>query len=121
MSSSITEYLRLIPSAIKNFDKVIEGIDSLVKKEFGTLPEDEQKEIARRILICNECPFLSSNAVSNPSINYKTDRFDEHCIQCGCNKILKTSSLSSNCGIEIHNERNPDNQMELRWKAYIKN
>lgn len=119
--SAIMEYLKLIPTVIENKEKIIEGIANNIKSNFGTLPEDEQKEIARRQLICKECPFNSSNAVSNPALNYKSNRFDEHCIHCGCNIQLKTSSLLSNCGIEIYNANHPDKQIPLRWEAYEKN
>jgi hypothetical protein len=64
------------------------------------LPEDAQQEIVRRRLICSTCPLNSSNAVAN---GYKTDRFDEHCTMCGCTITRKTSSLSSNCGIDCCN------------------
>lgn len=96
------------------------------------LPEDEQAEIARRRFICASCPFNSSNAVSN---GYKTDRFDEHCIMCGCTITRKTASLDADCGIDCcnsdshsdctckdkklltFNKTNKTN-MEVKWKAY---
>jgi hypothetical protein len=99
---------------------VIEGITSKVEDKFGILPEDEKKEIARRMLICQACPFNSSNAVADPTIKYETKRPDEHCIQCGCNLELKTSSLSSNCGIEIYNINHPESPLDLRWTVYKK-
>lgn len=118
--SMIREYLKLIPTAIKNSDKIIEGIVNKVENNLGLLPEDEQKVIAHRLLICQTCPYMSENARTNPAILYKSDRADEHCIHCGCNIMLKTSSLQSNCGIEIWNRNHPDNQLLLRWEAYIK-
>lgn len=96
------------------------------------LPEDEQAEIARRRFICASCPFNSSNAVTT---GYKTDRFDEHCIMCGCTITRKTASLEANCGIDCCNAtpitpctckdkklqdysiKNNIN-MEPKWKAY---
>lgn len=88
--------------------------------KFHTLTEEEQIEIIKRRLICAACPFMSSNAVSNPSLNYKTKRIDQHCIWCGCPIEVKTASLSANCGIEDYNEEHPDQPMDLKWKAFIK-
>lgn len=108
----------MIPKALKNADKVLEGIVNKVKMEYGGLMKEQQDEIIRRRLICSECPFTSSNAITNPSLNYKTDRLDEHCTHCGCNIELKTSSLASNCGIEIWNINNPNNQLPLKWEIF---
>lgn len=118
--SAITEYLKLIPKAIQNPTNIIQGVINSVKLSHGDLPEDEQSEIIRRRLICDNCPFLSSNAVSNPALNYKTDRFDEHCILCGCNKDLKTAALDEECGISHYNDDNPNNPMPLKWEKYKK-
>lgn len=96
------------------------------------LPEDEQAEIARRRFICASCPFNSSNAVST---GYKTDRFDEHCIMCGCTITRKTASLEANCGLDCCNAQPLKDctckdsklkeysianniNMEPKWKAY---
>jgi hypothetical protein len=117
-NTMIKEYLNLIPVAVKNADKIWNGIINEVKIQFNALPEDEQLEIAKRRTLCAVCPFNSSNAVSNPALNYKTDRFDEHCIHCQCNLAAKTASLISNCGIETYNEQHPKDKMELRWVAY---
>lgn len=91
-----------------------------VKLEYGSLTEEEQKEIIKRRLICESCPFMSSNAVANPALNYKTDRFDEHCIHCKCNIKLKTADLESNCGIEAYNYDHPDTPMKLKWETFEK-
>lgn len=110
----------------------MEGIVNQVKLQYDILPEDEQAEIARRRFICATCPFNSSNAVST---GYKTDRFDEHCIMCGCTITRKTASLEANCGIDCCNFDNLSNctckdkellafnqnnniNMELKWTAY---
>lgn len=116
--SVIKDYLKLIPLALKNSPEIIEGIINTVKMNNGTLPEDEQEEIIRRRAICELCPFMSENAKKDPLQNYQSSRLDKHCSMCGCNLELKTSSLESNCGIEIHNQQNPDNQMELKWTKY---
>lgn len=97
--------------------KVLEGVVNKVKMNHNSLSEEEQDEIIKRRLICSACPFMSSNAVANPALNYKTERFDEHCIMCGCNIELKTASLSSNCGIEVYNDDHPKTPMELKWVA----
>lgn len=113
--SSITEYLKLLPLAWKNRDKIVEGVITKVKQNIGTLPEDEEQEIIRRNIICTICPFMSTNAKKE---GYKTDRLDDFCTLCNCSLILKTSSLSSDCGASIWNEDNPDDQIPLRWHAY---
>ena len=105
---------------MKNIDKIGEGVinDTLMKN--GKLPTDEFQEILRRRDICNGCPFFSENAKVNPAINYKTDRKDKHCTQCGCPIDIRTASLSANCGIENFNHNNPDKQIPLKWVAYQK-
>lgn len=111
--SIIGDYFRLIPLALKNSPEVVEGIINSVKLSFGHLPKNEQDEIIRRKAICHLCPFMSKNAE-----NYKSDRVDEHCTICQCNIGFKTSCLECNCGIEVHNQNNPDNKMELKWTKY---
>ena len=123
--SKIAEYLKLLPSAMKNLPKVIKAIATQVSLNNGTLPEDEQKEIARRMLICKGCPFMSENAKTSEEYfslskkHYKTDRDDEHCVHCGCPIITKTSSLSSNCGIETYNNKNKKAPLPLKWEKYL--
>lgn len=118
--NALTEYLKLIPKAIKEAPHIIEGIVNKVKLEFNAMPEEEKREIVKRRVICETCPFNSSNAVSNPSINYKTDRFDAHCIHCGCNIDFKTAALEEQCGIADYNEEHPDNPMQVKWMKYKK-
>ena len=98
----------------------MDGLKNEVKLTLNNLSEEEQQVIAERRLICAHCPFNSSNAVSNPNLNYKTERLDEHCIFCGCNLQIKTASLISRCGIEAYNKQHPESPMELRWEAYKK-
>jgi hypothetical protein len=105
-----------------------------VKEQLSFLPEDEQAEIARRRLICANCPFNSDNAIKE---GYKTSRIDSHCILCGCTISRKTASLSSTCGIDCCNaeqktdcdckkknlkEYNVKNNINLtvKWEAYQK-
>jgi hypothetical protein len=118
--SLFLEYLKLVPRAIKDADKIVEGEINQVKMKYGTLPEDEQNEIIRRRIICDTCPFLSSNAVANPALNYKTDRPDEHCIHCKCPKNRKTAALSESCGLEVYNRQHPESPIPLKWDVYKK-
>ena len=119
--SKIGEYLKLIPKAFANPDKIVEGIINSTRLALGILPEDIEDEIVRRRIICASCPFMSDNAKKNPAMNYKSDRDDEHCTFCSCNIEFKTSSLQSNCGIETHNIQNPDSPLPLKWTRYIPN
>ena len=111
----LIEYLKLVPEGIKNYDKVIEGVKNDKRFTKGLLSEEEASEIIRRRIICESCPFLSTNAIAAGV--YKSDRDDEHCIMCGCNKDFKTACLTCNCGIEAHNKNNDDN-LELKWKSF---
>ena len=103
--SKLSEWMGLIPKAIANPEKIIEGMINSVKNEFKLLSEEEQEEIVRRRLICNSCPLNSINGKTSEEYktlygeNYKTDREDLHCACCGCNIALKTSSFGSNCGL----------------------
>ena len=112
--SKISEYLKLIPKGIKNLDKIVDGFKNQVKMEFNTLPEDEVEVIVGRRLICSQCPFNSLNA-KNTGL-YTGDRTDEHCIHCGCPISIRTASLDANCGLEYFNDKNPDNQIPLKWE-----
>ena len=124
--SKLSEWINLIPKAIANPEKIIEGMLNSVKNEFKLLPEDEQEEIARRRLICTSCPLMSLNATTSEEYktlygeNYKTDRTDLHCACCGCNIALKTPSFGSNCGLTEYNRLHPENIQELKWKIYEK-
>ena len=97
----LIEYVKLLPTIVQNSDKILEATINQVKQELNLLPEEEQQEIVRRRLICATCPLNSSNAVND---GYNVNgRIDEHCIMCGCTITRKTSSLSSNCGIDCCN------------------
>ena len=117
--SKLLEYIKLIPTAIQNADKIVEGVIANTKLKHGNLPPDEVEEIIRRRVICKACPYMSENAKKAGITTSK--RPDEFCIQCNCNIDYKTSSLTSNCGIEMYNKRNPRNPIELKWTAYDKN
>ena len=114
--SKLTEYISLIPDGLKNLPAVITGIRNNIKLELGELSQEEEDEIIRRRLICQACPFMSTNAVKNGT--YTTAREDEHCTMCGCPIKTKTANLNTNCGIETYNARNLDNQLQLKWEKY---
>ena len=121
--SKLSEYLHLIPKGLPNSLAIIQGIISNVQLKYGSLPEEEKEEIIKRRLICASCPFNNVNAVTSEeyftltTTHYKSKREDEHCTMCGCPLEIKTASLYANCGIEDWNERWPDKQMELKWRA----
>lgn len=114
--SIISEYLKLIPKGIKNFDHVFQGIKNEVKLEFGKIPEEHAEVIAARRVICGACPYMSTNAVKLGV--YQTDRVDEHCMHCGCNVKFKTADLTSDCGIEAYNKKvkNESDKLNLKWE-----
>lgn len=124
--SKLKEYLDLVRKGIPNIDKIAEGLINQVKMEYDFLPEHEQEEIARRRLICQECPLNSIKALKSEEYkelykeNYKTDRSDLHCSVCSCIVNTKTSSLASECGLSYYNESNPNNKQPLKWTKYVK-
>jgi len=121
--SKISEYLNLIPLAIKNREGIIEGISNLVKMEFGALSQEEQDEILRRRVICAGCSLMSTNVLETQQDyikltgeSFTTDRKDEFCSLCSCNIHTKTSSLISNCGAKSFNESGKGKQLaEVKW------
>lgn len=115
--SKLAEYLKLIPSGVKNLDKLVGGIKNQVRMELGIIPQDDFDTIVGRRAICATCPFMSKNAVKLGI--YETDRNDDHCIHCGCPVNTRTASLEANCGIESYNEKNSGNELTLKWKAVI--
>ena len=116
----LADYLKVLPAGMENWRGIAESIKNELKQKLGTLSDDEIEEITRRRLICESCPFNSKNAVKDEALGYKTSRLDDHCIQCGCNLHLKTECLLCNCGIEVHNSRNPQNFIDLKWTIYNK-
>ena len=115
------DYIKLLKQGLKNSDKIVEGISMKTLKEFNLLNDEDKHTISDRMDKCLDCPYNSRNAqVSAEYLElfnkpYATGRHDFHCSLCGCLIELKTASLSSNCGIETWNERNPTKQMELKW------
>ena len=112
--SKFVEYLKLVPSGIKNLPQIIEGLSNQIKMELGAISEQNLDIILKRRLICSTCPFLSTNATQAGI--YATDRQDVHCVMCGCPITTKTASLESNCGIETYNNENPSTPMPLKWE-----
>ena len=128
MSLKLFEYIDLMKRGIENYDKVAEGVINQVKLKFHKLPKDEQEEIAKRKLICRQCPFYSLNAKKDGSeykklmgedFKYDSVRFN-YCGICGCPEDTRTASFSSECGLSHYNDLYPENKQELKWKAYIK-
>lgn len=125
--SQIAEYIKLLPRAIPNADKILKAIITDVQYRNGKLSEDKKAELVRRRVICTGCPFMSLNAKTSEEyfnlvgINYKTLRKEEHCSFCGCGINKRTASFDSNCGIETWNEENPDKQIPLKWTKFEEN
>lgn len=117
MSSSVLEYLKLIPTAIDNREKIFTGIVTDVKSKLRLLPEDQQNEIIRRRAICRSCEY---NSTEMKKKGYKTKRLDFHCTLCSCPIETKTASLMSECGAATWNLQNPDDKIELKWKTFNK-
>src|SRR5687767_1244723 len=98
--SKFSEYLSLMPSIWQNKEKILEGVINVVKELHGDLPEDVQKEIVRRRILCESCPFFSLNTI-NDDTEYQrlygkkfTDkRTDAYCVVCGCKERVKTASM----------------------------
>ena len=120
------DYMKLLKLGIKNADKVIEGISNKTLNEFNLLNDEQQKVISDRMDICLNCPYNSKLAPSSDEYlqlfgkPYATGRSELHCSLCGCVIEFKTASLTSNCGIEAHNDRNPDKPLLLKWTKYEK-
>jgi hypothetical protein len=123
MNGFMKEWMETIKKGIPNIDKIFQGFLNDVRFQFKDLSEDKQNEIARRRVICKECPFNSIKATSSNEYkelhgeSYKTNRTDNHCSLCGCVVNIKTASLESNCGIEEYNKLNKSN-IPLKWTKY---
>jgi len=108
------DYLKLIPKVFENPKEIWEGWKNAAKLELGSLPEDQVEEIVKRRMICEACPFMSSNIP-----NYQTSRVEKHCTLCSCPILSKTASLSSICGADYYNKTHPEKDpLEVRWLPY---
>ena len=120
------EYTNLIKRGVLNADKIVEGLSNKALKRFNLLNEEDRNIIEQRMDICLNCPYNSNSATTSEEYlaltgeHYTTSRPELHCSLCGCILDLKTSSLSSNCGIEFwneENEQNPEKQLPLKWTS----
>lgn len=125
--SQIAEYIKLLPKALPNADKIVKAIVTDVQYRRGTLSEDKKAELVRRRVICEGCPFMSKNSINSEEYfsltgkHYETKRNDPHCSFCGCPLTKRTASFDSDCGIETWNEENPDKQIPLKWTKFEEN
>lgn len=105
----------MLEKIIKNRSKIIEGIKTQIRMTLGNLPEEEEKIIIDRRLICHDCPFNSKNA--EEAGWYASNRPDEHCTMCLCNTDIKTACLSCKCGITEYNDKqkNEQDKLEVKW------
>lgn len=126
--SKYLEYAKLAFKGLKDIDKIAESVLTQVKLSYGTLSIEEQEEIAKRKLICHNCPLFSLNIKLNGDDEYKKlynkpfdfkgrDK-DRYCGICGCPEDTRTASLSSNCGLEHYNQTHPENIQELKWTEF---
>ena len=117
------EYVTMSLKGIKSIDKVIEGVATSTLKSFDMLSDEKKQIISDRMDLCFDCPFNSRNAPTSDEYkqltgdHYVTTRRELHCSLCGCVCTLKVASLSSNCGIEYWNLRNPQKQLPLKWES----
>ena len=124
--NAVKEYIILIKKGIYNIDKVLAGLINNLRHKYNLLSIDKIEVMTKRIKICNDCPYNSINAQrsyeykSLTGMHYLTIRPKIHCSLCGCRLDYKVQSLKSNCGIEVWNEENKQNQLELKWTKYQK-
>lgn len=117
----ILERLQTAYNGLKHFDKVVEGM--LNYSTFKNLSKEKQEIVSERLQTCIECPLNSINAKLSEEYfkltgeHYETTKKELHCAMCGCYTKYKTSSLSSNCGLEIWNQEHPENKQPLKWKS----
>lgn len=121
------EYVKLLPTIIKNRDKIIEGWINDAKLERKELSEEETEVILTRRSICSQCPLNSFNLKNDDSEYqklyeepFKTERTEEFCGCCNCTLSKKTASFASQCGLESYNLEHPENKQELKWLNYKK-
>ena len=106
-----------------DIDKILGAIKNEIALEFDMISDERKEIIVGRRLICATCPFMSKNALQSKEYfdlingHYSTDREEDHCSMCGCPIKYRTAALDKNCGMEAWNEKHPNQQNELRWKA----
>lgn len=119
--SKFTEYINLTLKGIPHYKEIVSGIINDVQFSYGKMTEEQRQEIVKRRVICAGCPFMSQHAKTSEEYkalkgkHYVTRRKEDHCSLCGCMIKAKTASLQSNCGIESHNQEEPENLLPLKW------
>ncbi len=106
------ELLKLVPKGLKNPQQVVEGVINNIN--LPSLSEEEQIEIARRRLICAQCPNMSGNKEGA-----KKKGFD-YCTLCSCPIVTKTAALSAICGAKTYNEKHPEAPEPILWTSFEK-
>lgn len=115
--SKLLEYIKLLPLGVANIEAIAEGLINNVKLENGSLDQDKVEEIARRRLICSQCPFMSGNA--QKIMDFKTSRTEDFCTLCYCPIKGKTAALSEICGAEYYNKKHPEKPaIDVKWFPY---
>jgi hypothetical protein len=73
---------------VKQFKQIYEGWKNMLipPSEMKATIEQVSKD---RLEICNDCPKHSKN--------HKTNRPDDHCVECGCMLAAKVACLSCMC------------------------
>jgi hypothetical protein len=95
-----------------------------IANHFRLLSDEKKEVIATRMDLCLGCPYNSQNAKLSEEYfkltgeHYNSARPELHCSLCGCIIEVKTSSLSSDCGIVDWNEENPKKQLAPKWLKY---
>lgn len=116
--NKLIEYAKLVPEVLSNPAKIVEGVMNAALYDAGKLPQEEVAEIERRRALCAGCPYMSTNAMKNPAINYQTERNEAHCILCKCDIRLKTAALSAECGAAIYNKKYTTHLLPILWGPY---
>lgn len=122
---TLKEYLEIVKSGLQHKDQIIEALQlqiAIRNKDYDNITPGALAEVMRRREICNGCEFLSTNALKAGW--YETSMQKSHCTHCNCpvggsiEEYGKEYALSANCGIEVYNNRNPQNKMKLKWEAF---
>jgi hypothetical protein len=122
--SRLTEYINLAIKGLPYSLEILQSVITDVQLKHNTLSEDKKAEIIRRRVICATCPFMSENTKSSQEYKkltgkeYSSSRVTPHCSFCGCPISTRTAGLSSNCGIEVWNGQNSEQQIPLKWSKY---
>lgn len=97
------EYIHMMSKGMNNISNVAQGNFNLLKDSLGLLPKDQQDEADRRYSICQQCPFMSSNAKLTGF--YHTQRLEQHCSVCKCPIEAKVMAFNDSCGLNILEEK----------------